>query len=731
MKKQLCNFFLLLTFCSCIVEQKVEDYSLYVNPLIGNADNGHTFPGACAPFGLIQVSPESGTGSWRYCSGFNYDDDFIDGFTQTHLNGTGLPDLGDVLMLPYCGKLPDSLYRSRYNKETQKASAGYYSVDLTDAHVGVELTATSRTAFHKYLFKDGTPRILLDLQRGLVNDMERLHTHVLNANISMPDDYTIIGNNEVTEWVQRQYFYVIKFDKPYKVEEELPIQEGERAKRLILSFDGDGETVVQAKVAISSVSIEGALASLEKENPDWNFESVRQATVNQWNELLSRAQVSGTEVEKINFYTSMYHLFIQPNNIADLDGKYRGADDKVYTSPTGAYYSTFSLWDTYRAAHPLYTILAPERVDGMVQSMIAHYKVKGALPIWTLWGKENYCMIGNHSIPVIVDAYLKGFRGFNVEDAYEAIKGSSVVSHLNSDWETYNKYGYYPFDIINVESISRTLESGYDDYCVSQMAKALGKMDDYEYFKKRSEFYKNLFDPQTKLMRGKDSNGKWRTPFNPLLLSHASTSGGDYTEGNAWQYTWHVQHDVPGLIDLMGSKEIFADRIDSLFLMDDCIEGEGFVSDVTGLIGQYAHGNEPSHHVAYLYSYADRKDKTQACIRDIFDRFYLPKPDGLCGNDDCGQMSAWYLFSAMGFYPVNPAGGEYILGAPQIAKVVLTLPDNKTFLIEAKGLSKENKYVKSVTLNGEAVEGLSIHHNDIMKGGTLVFTMTNQPYNMN
>lgn len=700
---------------------------MYVNPLIGNADNGHTFPGACVPFGLIQVSPESGTGSWRYCSGFNYDDDFIDGFTQTHLNGTGLPDLGDVLMLPYCGNLPDSVYRSRYNKETQKASAGYYSVDLTDAHVGVELTATSRTAFHKYLFKDGTPRILLDLQRGLVNDMERLHTHVLNANISMPDEYTIIGNNEVTEWVQRQYFYVIKFDKPYKVEEELPMQEGEKAKRLILSFDGDGETVIQAKVAMSSVSIEGALASLEKENPDWNFENVRQGTVNQWNELLSRAQVSGTEVEKINFYTSMYHLFIQPNNIADLDGKYRGADDKVYTSPTGAYYSTFSLWDTYRAAHPLYTILAPERVDGMVQSMIAHYKVKGALPIWTLWGKENYCMIGNHSIPVIVDAYLKGFRGFNVEDAYEAIKGSSVVSHLNSDWETYNKYGYYPFDIINVESISRTLESGYDDYCVSQMAKALGKADDYEYFKKRSEFYKNLFDPQTKLMRGKDSNGKWRTPFNPLLLSHASTSGGDYTEGNAWQYTWHVQHDIPGLIDLMGGKEIFAGRIDSLFLMDDCIEGEGFVSDVTGLIGQYAHGNEPSHHVAYLYSYADRKDKTQACIRDIFDRFYLPKPDGLCGNDDCGQMSAWYLFSAMGFYPVNPAGGEYILGAPQIAKVVLTLPDNKTFIIEAKGLSEENKYVKSVTLNGEAVEGLSIHHNDIMKGGTLVFTMTDQP----
>ncbi len=727
MKKHFCYFLLSLIFVSCSVKEETPDYTQYVNPLIGNADNGHTFPGACVPFGLVQVSPESGTGSWRYCSGFNYDDDFIDGFTQTHLNGTGLPDLGDILLLPFCNELPsDSVYRSRFNKESQKASAGYYSVSLTDANVDVELTATPHTAFHKYVFKNGNPRILLDLQRGLINSMERLHTHVLNANVSMPDNYTIIGYNEVTEWVQRQYFFVIKFDKPYAVKEELPMLEGEKAKRFILSFDGTQGDAVQAKVAISSVSVDGALASLAKENPDWSFQGVRKKAAVEWNELLSRAQVTGTEEEKTNFYTSMYHLFIQPNNIADTDGQYRGADDKVYTSPTGVYYSTFSLWDTYRAAHPLYTILSPERVDGMVQTMIDHYKVKGALPIWALWGKENYCMIGNHAIPVIVDAYLKGFRGFNVDDAYEAIKGSSMVSHLNSDWEVYNQYGYYPFDLITVESISRTLESGYDDYCVAQMANALGKTEDYEYFKKRSDFYKNLFDPQTKLMRGKDSKGNWRSPFNPFLLSHASTSGGDYTEGNAWQYTWHVQHDIPGLIDLMGGKEIFASRIDSLFLLDDRIEGEGFVSDVTGLIGQYAHGNEPSHHVAYLYSYADRKDKTQALIRDIFDRFYLPKPDGLCGNDDCGQMSAWYLFSAMGFYPVNPAGGEYVLGAPQVEKVVLSLPDNKTFTVEAKGLSKDNKYVKSVTLNGAPVEGLSIHHKDIMKGGTLIFEMTNK-----
>lgn len=725
MKKSVCNFILLLALTSCTVDKPV-DYTQYVNPLIGNADNGHTFPGACVPFGLVQVSPESGTGSWRYCSGFNYDDDFIDGFAQTHLNGTGLPDLGDVLMLPFCGELPDSTYKTRYNKESQKASAGYYSVNLTDANVEVELTATAHTAFHKYVFKKENPRILLDLQRGLVNDMNRLNTHVLNAHVSMPDNYTIIGNNEVTEWVQRQYFFVIKFDKPYTVKEELPKREGEKAKRLILSFEGGKGEAVQAKVAISSVSTDGAWASLEKENPDWSFEGVRQNATDQWNELLSRAEVSGTEEEKTNFYTSMYHLFIQPNNIADLDGRYRGADDKVYTSPAGAYYSTLSLWDTYRAAHPLYTILAPERVDGMVQTMIDHYKVQGALPIWALWGKENYCMIGNHAIPVIVDAYLKGFRGFNAEEAFEAIKGSSTVSHLNSNWEVYNQYGYYPFDIINVESVSRTLESGYDDYCVAQMAKDLGKTEDYEQFKKRSEYYKNLFDSQTNLMRGKDAKGNWRTPFSPFLLSHASTSGGDYTEGNAWQYTWHVQHDVQGLIDLMGGKEKFVAKLDSLFFLEERVEGGGFVSDVTGLIGQYAHGNEPSHHVAYLYSYAERKDKTQALIREIFDRFYVPKPDGLCGNDDCGQMSAWYLFSAMGFYPVNPAGGEYVLGAPQVAKVVLKLPGDKTFTMEAKGFSKENKYVESVMLNGEPVKGLSIHHKDIMQGGTLVFTMTNK-----
>jgi len=714
--------------CNGSDKSNIQDYTQYVNPFIGNADNGHTFPGACAPFGMIQASPQSGNGSWRYCSGYNFDDDSITGFAQTHLNGTGVPDLGDILVLPFSGEISNGVFQSKYDKATQKASPGYYSVTLSDFGIDAEITVTERTAFHRYTFNEELPGyILVDLQSGLVDPEERIKDHVLSADMDMPDEYTITGHNEVTAWVQRHYYYVIKFDKPYTVKEVLPAIETEKAKRLILDFNVKKGETVQMKVALSTVSVDGALASMEKENPDWDFEAVKESTRNKWNKLLWRIEVTGTDDEKINFYTSLYHLFIQPNNITDTDGKYRGANDSVFTSPSGEYYSTFSLWDTYRAAHPLYTIVAPEKVDGMIQTMLAHHKVQGFLPIWTLWGKENYCMIGNHSIPVIVDAYLKGFRDFDSEEAYQAVKESSMRTHLNSDWETYNKYGYYPFDIVKAESVSRTLESAYDDYCVAQMAKAMGKEDDYKYFINRASFYKNLFDHGTKMMRGKDSKGNWRTPFNSFLLSHAGTSGGDYTEGNAWQYTWHVQHDVEGLIDLIGGKKAFETKLDSLFFLDATAKTSGFVSDVTGLIGQYAHGNEPSHHVAYLYNYADRKDKTQELIREIFDRFYLAKPDGLCGNDDCGQMSAWYIFSAMGFYPVNPAGGEYILGAPQIEKVILRLPDNKTFTVEAKGLSKENKYVKSIELNGKPVTGLSVNHADIMNGGTLIFTMTDKP----
>ena len=710
-----------LLLFSCLSKTE-DDVCRYVNPFIGNADNGHTFPGACVPFGLIQASPESGIGSWRYCSGFNYDDDFIEGFAQTHLNGTGVPDLGDVFLFPFSGQTKPEVFKSKYDRETQKATPGYYSVTLTDVGVDVEITATERTAFHKYTFSGNEGgSMLLDLQRGLSNAPDR----VLFAEMNTPDEYTITGHNKVKGWVERQFFYVIKFDKPYKITEELQPHEGAKAKRLILSFDTKDDATIKVKIALSTVSIDGAMSAMQKENPDWNFNNVRSKAHDTWNELLSRVKVEGTDEQKINFYTSLYHLYIQPNNIADVDGKYRGVNDSIYTSRTGNYYSTLSLWDTYRAAHPLYTILTPELVDDFVLTMLEHHKKQGYLPIWTLWGKENYCMLANHAIPVIVDAYLKGFNGFDAQEAYTAIKETSINSHPYSDWETYNKYGYYPFDMLKQESVSRTLEHAYDDYCVALMAKALGKNEDYEYFMNRAGFYKNVFDAETGFMRGKDSEGNWRTPFSPLQLSHYGTIGGDFTEANSWQYTWHVQQDVEGLIELFGGKEAFANKLDQLFTQHASVEETGEVLDVTGLIGQYAHGNEPCHHIAYLYNYAGRPEKTQELIREIFDRFYLPNPNGLCGNDDCGQMSAWYIFSAMGFYPVNPAGGEYIIGAPQVEQVTLKLPNNKTFTVTARNLTKENKYVKSVTLNEKEINDFRIHHKDIMNGGNLVFEMTN------
>lgn len=476
-----CMVWGIFSSCNTDRERKI-DYTRYVNPFVGNADNGHTFPGACAPFGLIQVSPESGNGSWRYCSGFNYDDDSIAGFSQTHLNGTGVPDLGDIRMLPFNQNLQGERFFCRYERETQVAMPGYYSVKLADMNIDVELTVTERTAMHKYTFNQpGEANLLLDLQNGLVFNSKNIRYRVLEGEVEMLDNKTIAGYNRVRGWVARYFYYMIVFDRPYTVKKELPQEEGEKAKRFILEFDlKEGESV-QVKVALSTVGIEGAKMALDKENPGWNFESIKAETNGKWNDMLSLAEVEGTEEEKMNFYTSMYHLFIQPTNIADIDGKYRGANDSIFVSSTGYYYSTFSLWDTYRAAHPLYTLLVPERAGDMVESMIAHKEAKGFLPIWTLWGKENYCMIGNHAVPVIVDAYLKGLITSDPERAYAAIKESLTLSHLNSDWEVYDKYGYYPFDIIEKESVSRTLESAYDDYCAALMAQALGKEEDYRF----------------------------------------------------------------------------------------------------------------------------------------------------------------------------------------------------------------------------------------------------------
>ncbi len=711
----LCLTALIAASCTSPKQTKSEDYTQFVNPFVGAAENGHCFPGATVPFGLIQAGPETGNCTWAYCSGYQSTDSTINGFSQTRLNGTGCPDLGDLLMLPFSGNPVREKYRSSFKRGQDKASPGYYSVVLSDFDVKAEMTASEHTAIHRYTFQRNEPsHVLVDFQSAMVFNEKMLHEHVIEANVNFESNTLISGSTRTSVWLDRTYYYVIEFSKPITGKTELPkLDAAEKAPRYVFDFDLKPDEELLVKIAISSTSIDGAKKNLLAEIPKWEFEKVREAAQTKWNELLSKVQIEGTKDQKDIFYTSMYHLFIQPNNIADVTEK--------------PFYSTLSIWDTYRAAHPLYTILAPERVDGFVNSMLHQNDLQGFLPIWALWGKETYCMIGNHAVPVIVDAYLKGFRGFDAERAYQAVKTSLTINHRNSDWTIYNKFGYYPYDKVKNESVSRTLESVYDDYCAAQFAKALNKQNDYQYFTKRSNFYKNLFDKQTMLMRGRDSLGNWRTPFNSFALSQASESGGDYTEGNAWQYTWHIQHDIPGLIELMGGSDYFNVKLDSLFEMSPKKEANGFVADVTGLIGQYAHGNEPSHHVAYLYALAGKPWKTQKLVRQICETQYKNEINGLCGNDDCGQMSAWLIFSNFGFYPVNPCGGEYVLGAPQVKKATISLPNSKSFTMEAIDLSEANLYVQSVELNGMKYEKNTISHQDIVNGGSLKFFMGNQP----
>jgi len=705
----------IFSFLSCKNSKK--DYTVYVNPFVGAADNGHCHPGACVPFGLIQVGPQSGNCKWAYTAGYQYKDSILYGFSQNRLSGTGVADLGDLLMLPFTGKVEQESYQSIYKKEEQTASPGYYSVVLSDFNVNAEMTAAAHTAIHKYTFNgDDSARLMIDFQSGNVNSQREFHEHVLAADQNFESSTVVTGYSNTKVWLERTYYYAIEFSKPYVAKTRLPLRDpAEKAYRYVFDFDLNPGEVLMVKVALSATSIEGAKKNITAEIPGWEFRRVKQNAHNLWNDYLSRIDIEGTTEQKNIFYTSMYHLFIQPNNIADVNEE--------------PFYSTLSLWDTYRTAHPLYTLLASERIDGFVNSFLKQYDQQGFLPIWALWGGETYCMIGNHAVPVIVDAYLKGHRGFDAEKAYDAVRTSLTVSHINSDWETYDKYGYYPYDIIKVESVSRTLESGYDDYCAAQFARALGKTEDYEFFIKRAMYYKNLFDPESKLMRPKDSRGRWKNPFDKFVLSHASTSGGDYTEGNAWQYSWHVLHDPEGLIELMGGPEYFTEKLDSLFNMESKIEGTGFVADVTGLIGQYAQGNEPSHHVAYFYTLAGKPYHTAELINEICKTQYRDGVDGLCGNDDCGQMSAWYIFSAMGFYPVNPCGGEYIIGAPQLARASIKLANGKTFTVIAENYSPENINVQSIEINGKAYEKNSISHDLIIKGGIMKFVMGRGNYN--
>ena len=725
----LCSLALAGAFASCGNQSQTDatqmDYTQYVNPFIGAADNGHTFPGATTPFGMIQTSPVTGAVGWRYCSEYVNNDSIIWGFTQTHLNGTGCMDLGDVLVMPVTGERTRAWdgYRSHFSKDQESATPGYYSVLLEEPNVKAELTASTRVAFHRYTYNNADQAaVLIDLQHGPAWNEGQYHSQVRACETNWEDDQTLVGHVNNSVWVHQDYFFVVKFNRPVTEKINLEMGETEKGQRIVSGFDMEPGDELLMKIALSTTSIEGAKKNMEAEIPGWNFESTRQAAKESWNNYLSRINVTGTKDQLINYYTCFYHALIQPNQISDVDGMYRNAKNEVVKTGGDAFYSTFSLWDTYRAAHPFYTIMVPERVDGFVNSLVENGEAQGFIPIWALWGKDNYCMVANHGVAVVAEAYRKGFRGFDAERALNIMKRTQTESHkLKSDWETYMKYGYFPTDLIRAESVSSTLESVYDDYAVWDMATRMGKTEDVEYYGKRKDFYKNLFDTQTQFMRPRNTDGSWKTPFDPSNVGHSESVGGDYTEGNAWQYTWHVQHDIPGLIALFGGKEPFLNKLDSVFT----VELKTSQADVTGLIGQYAHGNEPSHHVAYLYTMAGKPERTQELIRQIFDTQYRPEPDGLCGNDDCGQMSAWYMFSAMGFYPVDPVSGNYVFGAPQLPKIVLNLADGKTFTVIAEGLSEENKYVESITLNGKPYTENYITHEDILKGGTLVFKMKN------
>ena len=738
----------------------------FADPVVGTSGDGHATPAAAVPFGMVQAGPDTGIGKWSHTSGYQHEDRTIIGFSQTHLSGTGCPDLGDVSLMPFAGEY-DGYCWSNFDKRTESAEPGRYRVFLKKHGIGVDITATERVGLYEFTYSTGSAaRVCLNLPFAIEYPGGwgcKWHA----SESSVRGDDTIAGWYDREVWSRRRVAFAVRFSRPFKAVGKVAAAEGARPPKYLLDFDlPDGETL-KAKVALSRKTPDAALANMVAEAGGWDFAARRTEASEKWNALLSRVQAEGDDATLRSFYSALYRLALQPNDISD--------------SGELPFYSTFSCWDTFRAAHPLYTLLVPERVSDMVESMLAQGRATGYLPVWALWGQENQCMIGTHSIPVIVDWFLKETareNGTNVNchncsqisntnisaslrlcvknkseywfSAYAQIKDALTKRHEGrekEDWDVLDRYGYYPFDVITGESVSRTLECAYDDWCAGVMAAKLGERDeslmaDAMFFFRRSENWRNVFDSSIGLVRGKDSNGRWRTPFDPSAYGHGAWSGNDFTEGNAWQYTWHVLHDVQGLIAALGGPERFVERLDAFFNAPDGSAAAKTQRNVNGFIGRYAHGNEPGHHVAYLYALAGRPDRTAEIVREICDRYYKPRPDGLYGNDDCGQMGAWYVFACLGFYPVNPCGGEYVLGAPQLEKAVIKLEsgvgvgerigefhsrtqNSNYFTVIAKGLSKENKYVKSVTLNGRPLTTPILRHSDILAGGTLVFEMAN------
>lgn len=710
------------------------DPARYVDPFIGTGGHGHTFPGPCVPFGMVQLSPDTGTEGWDWCSGYHASDSSIMGFTHTHLSGTGAADLGDILVMPYTGayraepgakERPGNGYRSVFSHDEETASAGYYSVLLKSWNVKAELTATTHCGFHRYTFPaSAQSNIIIDLEHGISDRSVETWVEVVGRD-------AIRGLRRSKGWAPDHsvYFYA-KFSKPF---DEFATAKGSRIVvgrskatgrnvKAIARFTTDAGEAVSVKVGISAVSAENALVNLDTEIAGWSFDDVRARARAGWNNELRKVSVEGgTDAGKRTFYTALYHALLVPYVFTDVNGEYRGMDKKIHQAAGFTYYTLFSLWDTFRAAHPLYSIIEPDRNNDFVKSLLAKYDEAGRLPTWELHSNETWCMTGYHSVPVIADALLKGYGDFDAQKAYTAMKESAEENIRGL--RPYRSFGYIPYDREN-NSVSITLEYAYDDWCIAQVAKKLGYASDAEAYTKRALSYKNLFDTQTGFMRGKSANGKWRPDFDPMRVS--TLGRGDFTEGNAWQYTFFVPQDIDGLIALYGGDDEFAKKLDALFSQPS-VNDNAQSPDVSGLIGQYAQGNEPSHQVAYLYAYAGKAYKTQERVRTIMSTLYSDARDGLCGNEDCGQMSAWYVLSALGFYPVNPADGTYVIGSPLFERAAIALPNGKAFIIKANGVSDACGYIQSAILNGKPYGSSFITHKDMMNGGELVFIMGEKP----
>ena len=727
---------LLLSVCAfslTLATLQAGEITKYVNPFIGTGAidgglSGNNYPGATSPFGMIQLSPDTSEApNWGDASGYDYNRNTIFGFSHTRLSGTGASDLIDITLMP----TSSGRTSSAFTHDAEKARPGYYQVMLKDENINAELTTTQRNGIHRYQYPAGKDaEIILDMDHSA--DKGSWGRRIINSQIRILNDHAVEGYRIITGWAKlRKIYFYMEFSSPIltstlrdggRVHENTAVINGTNLHGCFRFGQLNGKPLT-CKVALSSVSMENARQNMEQEAPHWDFDRYVAAADADWEKQLGKIEVKGTEVQKEIFYTALYHTMIQPNTMSDVNGEYMAADyttRKVANNET--HYTTFSLWDTFRASHPLYTLLEPERVTDFVKSMIRQYEYYGYLPIWQLWGQDNYCMIGNHSIPVITDAILKGIPGIDMEKAYEAVYNSSVTSHPNSPFEVWEKYGFMP-ENIQTQSVSITLEQAFDDWCVAQLAAKLNKDADYQRFHKRSEYYRNLFHPKTKFFQSKNDKGEWIEPFDPY--QDGGNGGHPFTEGNAWQYFWYVPHNIQALMELTGGTKAFEQKLDTFFT--STYKSEQMNHNASGFVGQYAHGNEPSHHVAYLYNFAGQPWKTQKYVSHILNTLYNNTSSGYAGNDDCGQMSAWYVFSAMGFYPVNPADGRYIIGSPLLDECTLKLAGNKEFRIRTIRKSPEDIYIQSVTLNGKKHKDFFITHQDIMNGGTMVFKMGKKP----